>query len=297
VARAVAAHGATVVLAVRDLVKGTATVAEIASEVRQARLEVCQCDIASLDSVRAAGAEILARHHGIDVLINNAGIMAVPLSRSPDGFERQLATNHIGHFLLTTLLLPALVAAAPSRVVSVSSRGHRLADIVWNDPHYLARSYDRWEAYGQSKTANILFVVELNRRYRADGVTAVAVHPGMVKTNMAAHLHRSDLREMASRLPGGPSTLKTIPQGAASICWAAFVADLAMGDVYVENCHVSGPVAEPNAIEGQARWASSPARAQALWGLSERWVDHPHRSRSARPPGFGDEEILGSTQE
>src|SRR5439155_18803122 len=164
--RALASVGAQVVLAVRDRDKGEGAAEKIKAAAPDARLELGLLDLASLASVRAFAAWLLDHHDHIDLLINNAGVMAPPLQRTADGFELQLGTNHLGHFLLTNVVVDAVVAAAPSRIVNLSSRGHVRSDIGWDDPHYRSRPYDKWQAYGQSKTANVLFTVELDRRLR-----------------------------------------------------------------------------------------------------------------------------------
>ena len=176
--RALAAAGATVVLAARNGDKATAALREIQERVPRARLASLPLDLASLASVRRCAVELLAAHDRIHLLVNNPGVMATPFGRTEDGFELQLATNHLGHFLLTCLLAPALRAAAPARVVNLSSGGHMISDIDWEDPNFERRTYEPWIAYGQSKTANVLFTVELEHRLGGCGVHAFAVHPG-----------------------------------------------------------------------------------------------------------------------
>jgi NAD(P)-dependent dehydrogenase (short-subunit alcohol dehydrogenase family) len=245
-ARALAAAGATVVPGTRD----------------------AGLDLASLDAVEAFARSVLATHDRIGLLINNAGVMATPFGRTADGFERQLGTNHLGHFLLTGLLAPALVAGAPARVVNVSSAGHRITDINWDDPNYESRPYEKWEAYGQSKTANILFAVALERRLGPLGVHAYAVHPGMIATNLGRHLDRSDLAAMKERATrsrsGGLPGYKSIPAGAATTVYAATAPELdGQGGVYLADCAVT---------DEHAPWALDPDSADRLWSLSERLV-------------------------
>ena len=166
-ARALAERGARVTLTARDVAKGEAAAEQIRKSTGNARVDVIALELMSLDSVRAFAKEFAARHGRLNVLINNAGVMACPLARTAEGWESQFATNHLGHFLLTGLLTPLLVASAPSRVISVSSRGHRFSPVVFDDIHFERRPYDKWSAYGQSKTANVLFAVELDRRLAA----------------------------------------------------------------------------------------------------------------------------------
>jgi NAD(P)-dependent dehydrogenase (short-subunit alcohol dehydrogenase family) len=227
-------------------------------------------DLASLAAVEAFAGSVLDAHDRIGLLINNAGIMAAPFGRTAEGFEGQFGTNHLGHFLLTGLLAPALVAGAPGRVVNLSSAGHRITDIHWDDPNYETRPYDKWEAYGQSKTANILFTVALERRLGPVGVHAYAVHPGMIATNLGRHLDRSDLaalNDRAKRSPGGGLPgYKSIPAGAATTVYAATSPDLeGSGGVYLADCAVT---------DDHAPWALDPASADRLWELSERLVGH-----------------------
>src|SRR3954452_24416262 len=175
-ARSLSAAGARVVMAVRDRTKGEAAAARIRDRHPDASLELHDLDLGSIAAIRESADALLQKHSRIDLLINNAGVMAQPLGYTSDGFELQLGTNHLGHFVWTNKLLPALVAAAPSRVVNLSSRGHVRGTVDWDDPHYRNRPYDKWEAYGQSKTANIWFTIELDRRYFDRGVRAYAVH-------------------------------------------------------------------------------------------------------------------------
>jgi NAD(P)-dependent dehydrogenase (short-subunit alcohol dehydrogenase family) len=224
-------------------------------------------DLADLDTVVTYADGVLAAHDRIDLLVNNAGVMATPFGRTKDGFETQFGTNHLGHFLLTVRLLPAIRRAAPgARIVNVSSAGHRASDIDWDDPNYEHRAYDKWEAYGQSKTANILFAVELERRLGADGIHAYAVHPGMIATRLGRHLDRSDyetLKERARRSPaGGLPGYKSLAEGAATTIYAATSPDLAgTGGVYLADEAIS---------DEHAPWALDRDNARRLWELSER---------------------------
>ncbi len=247
--RALAAAGARVIMAVRDTAKGERAAAQIRDSVPDAQLEIRELDLGSLASVRAFGAKFRADYSSLDLLINNAGIMAAPQAQTTDGFDEQLGTNHLGHFALTAELLPALKAAAAAgsdvRIVNLSSRGHFRGGINWDDPHYRTRDYDKFEAYGQSKSANILFTVELERRLADEGIHSFAVHPGVIATELSRHLTREDFTQMAARAPAGAMTLKSIPQGAATTVWAATSPDLAgKGGVYLEDVHVAGPVNE-----------------------------------------------------
>ena len=267
-ARALAAAGAMVTLAVRTAERGEAAEATIRERVPAAVLERGLLDLTSLASVREFAEWFSSRHDRLGIMVNNAGVMATPFERTGDGFELQFGTNHLGHFLLTNLLTPLLIAAAPARVVNLSSGGHRSSDIIWDDPNYERREYDKFEAYGQSKTANILFSVELDRRLRDRGVRAYAVHPGMIATELGRYMTRDDFRALSerakSRPGGGFPQRKSIEAGAATSVWAATADELrTQGGVYCEDCMVS---------EQHAPWALDANSARRLWTLSETLV-------------------------
>jgi len=273
-ARAFAAHGAAVTMAVRDLDRGAAAVGRIRAKVPGADLEVRQLELASLASVRACADGFLADHDRLDVLVNNAGVMACPFGTTADGFELQFGTNHLGHFLLTNLLAPALVAAAPARVVSLSSRGHRFSDVDLDDPNFEHTPYDPWVGYGRAKTANVLFAIELDRRCADRGVRAFAVHPGTISTELGRHLTDESLAALVASMPSGQEMRwKSVPEGAATSVWAATTAELdGRGGLYLEDCGVAEPTDDPAARTGVRPYALDPGRAAALWELSERLV-------------------------
>lgn len=248
-ARALSSRGADVALLLRDA--GNAV-----DPVRHGGAgHVVEVDLASLTSVRSAAARLLERWPRIDVLVNNAGVMATPLSRTQQGFELQLGINHLGHFLLTALLAPALEGS--SRVVNVTSLGHAVSGMHWEDPHYANRPYNKWEAYGQSKTANILFTLGLaERRYRS-----YAVHPGRIATDLYRHLDEAEMVAMQGRSADAPSDTKTAAQGAATTVWAA-VADGIPSGSYLADCEVA--TAAPHATD--------PVDVERLWSWSEEQV-------------------------
>jgi len=268
-ARALAQAGAEVVLAARDAAKTSAALATIRAQVPGTKLGSCVLDLTSLASVRAAAHDLLVKHPRIDLLINNAGVMATPLARTADGFELQLGTNHLGHFVFTCLLVPAILAAAPARIVNLSSGGHLISDVLWDDPSFTKHPYEKWVAYGQSKTANVLFTVELERRLGERGVHAYAVHPGMIMTDLGRHLTADDiaaLTKMGESAPGGGGLppFKSIPQGAATTLWAATDPGLARhGGSYLADCAISSE---------HAPWAVDRDAARRLWTLSEEMV-------------------------
>jgi NAD(P)-dependent dehydrogenase (short-subunit alcohol dehydrogenase family) len=205
--------------------------------------------------------------------MNNAGVMFTPFGRTRDGFEMQIGTNHFGHFELTRLLVPQLNAAEGARVVNLSSGGHVLGDVDFDDPNWERRDYDKFVAYGASKTANILHAVEADRRWREWGIRAYAVHPGTVATSLARHMSRSDFSQLrqyaavSSAARGEPTDgyleFTTPEHGAATQVWAAVSPELTdQGGLYLEGCSVSGAVA-PHARDTE--------HAAALWLLSEKF--------------------------
>jgi NAD(P)-dependent dehydrogenase (short-subunit alcohol dehydrogenase family) len=273
-ARALAAHGASVTMAVRDLGKGQAAADQIRASVPDAELELREVDLASQESVRALGDGLLADRSGLDLLIGNAGLMACPHGTTDDGFELQLGTNHLGHFALARALLPLLQATPGSRTVLLSSRGHRLGDVDLDDPWFERTPYDPWTAYGRSKTANVLTAIALDRRLAAHDGQAFAVHPGGIVTELGRHLTRETMAQLQSFQQEGEEVFwKTVPQGAATTCYAATSPDLAGRRAwYLEDCHLAEVTDDPTASEGVRAYAVDPDRAEALWDRSEQWL-------------------------
>ena len=275
-ARAMAAKGAHVVIAARDPAKLDTAAVAIREGSNGGTVETIVCDLASLASIRACAAEARERFDRIDILINNAGVMACPLMHTTDGFEMQFGTNHIGHFLLTNLLVPLVEAGSDKRIVNLSSRGHHIAPVDLEDPNYQQRDYNKWESYGQSKTANILFAVGLEQRLAARGIHATALHPGGIHTNLGRHMSQEDVAWLMKRIEensgGEPEPFKTIPQGAATTCYAATADELAdKGGVYLEDCHIA-ETDDRNPKGGVRSYALDPAKADRLWALSEELV-------------------------
>ena len=273
-ARALAEKGAEVVLAARDPIKTKAVAESIEAAGVVGSVEVAHLDLADPRSIRAFAARFRESHPALHLLVANAGVMACPLQRTAEGFELQLATNHLGHFLLTGLLVPALRAGAPSRVVVVSSAAHLVSGVDFDDPHFERRPYDKWVAYGQSKTANTLFVHELDRRLRSAGVRAYALHPGIIMTELARHLTPDDMKGMMNDSPDAPPMhFKSIPAGAATSVWAATAPELeGRGGLYLEDCTVAGPAGSGGPGMGYAPHAFDGESAARLWQLSEQWV-------------------------
>ena len=282
-ARALAAHGAQVTGAARDLDKARTATAGIPN------LELIEMDLADLKSVRAAADKLVADGRKFDLLINNAGVMATPFGKTKDGFETQFGTNHLGHFVFTNRIASLLKDGG--RVVELSSAGHRFSDVDLDDPNFEHTEYTPFVAYGRSKTANVLFAVEFDRRHKARGVRATAVHPGGIMTELGRHMTPELIQEMtdsinaAQEASGAPAfEWKTIPQGAATSVWAGAVADAeAVGGHYCEDCHVAevvdeapthaGPGGRSGVLRGGIRpYAIDPDRAKALWALSEKLV-------------------------
>ncbi len=271
-ARALAAVGAKVILAARNIDALAETERWIRAEVPDAKTATVELDLTSLTSVRAAAGKIGEASPVIDILMNNAGVMFTPFSRTQDGFEIQFGTNHLGHFELTRILTPQLAAAAGARIVILSSGGHVLGDVDIDDPNWEHRDYDKFVAYGSSKTANILHAKEADRRLSELGIRAYAVHPGTVATSLARYMSKSDfsqLRKFAAasgtargEKSDGHLDFTTPEYGAATQVWAAVSPELAdRGGLYLENCGVSDAVAP---------YASDAEHAAELWSLSEK---------------------------
>jgi len=272
-ARALVARGAAVVGAVRDLDKARqATEPVRAATAGGGSFDLVLLDLASLASVRACADGLVGDGRAFDGIIANAGVMACPKGTTADGFETQFGTNHLGHFVLVNRLAGLLAPGA--RVVNLSSTGHRFADVDLDDPNFERTEYHPFVSYGRSKTANVLFSVELDRRLRERGVRATAVHPGVIQTELGRHMTPELLAQI---MPAGAAaagfTFKTIPQGAATSVWSAVTADAdAVGGHYCEDCHVAGITNDPTARTGVRAYAVDPDRARALWAASEALV-------------------------
>jgi len=280
-ARVLAAHGADVVGAARDLAKakGATEVVRQAAAASGGSLQLVQLDLADLASVRAAADALVTDGRPFDLVIANAGVMATPFGKTKDGFETQFGTNHLGHFVFINRVADLLKAG--SRVVSLASAGHRFSDVDLEDPNFETTEYTPFGAYGRSKTANVLFAVEFDRRHKARGVRATAVHPGGIHTELSRHLDPAFIQQWLDQLNAEaaaqgqpPIQMKTIPQGAATSVWAGVVAPAdSVGGRYCEDCHVAERVESDSLLRAGVRpYAVDPARAQALWALSEKMV-------------------------
>jgi len=277
-ARALAAHGAEVVGAARDLAKARRATEEVVAQAAHGGgLELVELDLASLASVRACADALVADGRKFDLVIANAGVMACPKGLTSDGFETQFGTNHLGHFVLVNRI--AALMQPGSRLVNLSSSGHRFADVDLEDPNFDHTPYAEFVAYGRSKTANVLFAVEFDRRHKADGVRATAVHPGGIQTELGRYMTQ-EVRDgllasiAATQAPGAPAfSWKTIPQGAATSVWAGVVAPAdAVAAHFCEDCHVAEIVDDPGLRAGVRAYALDPEHAKALWAKSEEMV-------------------------
>ena len=282
-ARALVAHGATVIGAARNLAKGEAATAVVrdAAAASGGSFELVELDLASLASVRACADGLVAAGKPFDIVIANAGVMMCPFGQTSDGFETQFGTNHLGHFVLVNRIVPLLKPG--SRVVMLASSGHRYGDVDLVDPNFEHTAYDPALSYGRAKTANILFAVAFDQRHRANGIRATAVHPGGIRTELGRHLEPGALDGMLETInaqlaaDGAPLfEFKTVQQGAATSVWAGVVASAGdVGGRYCENCHVTTKVTDDPITpisEGVRPYALDLDHAEALWVKSEDMV-------------------------
>jgi NAD(P)-dependent dehydrogenase (short-subunit alcohol dehydrogenase family) len=283
-ARALAAHGASVTVLARSAERAGGAVADLEGLVPGADVEAGVVDLADLSTVRAFADSYLTDHDVIDVLVNNAGVMACPFGRTVDGFETQFGTNHLGHFLLTALLSPALLASTSPRVVTLSSAGHSRSDVDLADPNFETTEYSPWVAYGRSKTANALFARELARRGGGKNLLSFSVHPGGIVTDLGRHLTDELLYEMAEFAKeraaatgtatdaSGGIVWKSVEAGAATQVWAATTSELAdHNGAYLADCGLGVLGANPG-VNGFMPYLLDDEHALALWELSEQLV-------------------------
>jgi NAD(P)-dependent dehydrogenase (short-subunit alcohol dehydrogenase family) len=283
-ARSLAAHGAEVVGAARDLNKAKVATEQVRKDAAAngGSFELIELDLANLKSVRACADQLLAKGEAFDVIIANAGVMATPFGHTVDGFETQFGTNHLGHFVLLNRI--ASLIRDGGRLVNLSSAGHRYSNVDLDDPNFERTPYEPFVAYGRSKTANILFAVAFDKRHRDRGVRAAAVHPGGIRTELGRYVESGRLERVVEEINQqlaaqgrGPFQWKSIPQGAATSVWASVVAPAdEMGGRYCENCHVGKMVADDATItavsEGVRGYALDTKNAEALWKRSEELV-------------------------
>ncbi len=273
--RAIAGAGAEVLVPARDVARAKDALKPIPGKIGVASL-----DLSDLASVRKFAGDVVAAGRPVHLLINNAGVMACPETRVGPGWELQFATNHIGHFVLTNAVAPLLKAAKGARVVCLSSTGHKISPIRWDDIHFTKDPYNKWAAYGQSKTANALFARDLNRRMKNDGVEAFSVHPGGIMTPLQRHLQQEEMVALGWIGADGQMSdlvkamFKTPDQGASTTVWAATSALLkGKGGVYCENCEIAtlGGADAPRWAMVQSH-ACDPELAARLWTETERML-------------------------
>jgi len=283
-ARALVAHGANVVGAARDLEKAKRATAEVSNAAAKSggSFEVIELDLASLKSVHAAADKLVADGRLFDVIIANAGVMATPLGKTEDGFETQFGTNHLGHFVFVNRI--AKLIKDGGRLVNLSSSGHRFSNVDLNDPNFETTPYEPFLAYGRSKTANILFAVEFDRRHRERGVRATAVHPGGIATELARYMPDGaieawfqQIQEQRAAAGEPPFEFKSISEGAATSVWAGVVSSAdEVGGKYCEDCQVGELIPADSQVgvisRGVRAYALDPEKAKALWKKSEEMV-------------------------
>lgn len=273
--RALAGAGAHVTVPARRLDAAKAVLDDVKGEIA-----VAEMDLADVSSVRQFAADYVASERPLHILINNAGIMACPLNRVGPGWESQFAINHLGHMAMTLGLEPALKRSGPARVVALSSTAHIISDVHWDDPHFNEHEYDKWQAYGQSKSADALFANGLHRRWQADGVQAFSVHPGGIFTDLQRHLAEEEMVQLGWKNPDGTippavqAMFKTPEQGASTAVWAATSPGLeGMGGVYCEDCDVARLADENSQRWEHAReWICDESKADRLWAMSEEML-------------------------
>ena len=267
-ARALASVGASVTIAGRSAEKIDSALKTLREQVPGARFDAQQLDLASLSSVADAAKAFVGRGQSIDLLINNAGVMMCPEGKTADGFETQFGTNHLGHFALTAQLMPAIAAGA--RVVTLSSGAHLRGSVDLDDLNWQSRDYDPQLAYAQSKTANVWFASELQRRH-GDRLLSLSLHPGVIMTDLARHLTEEIITQMRAGFSGAGIVPKTVPQGAATSVWAATAPELTEhGGAYLADCQVAPPTSEQDPRGGYAPWAYDRPGAEQLWTRSEQ---------------------------
>jgi NAD(P)-dependent dehydrogenase (short-subunit alcohol dehydrogenase family) len=275
-ARVLAARGASVVGTVRDLAKGERATEIVRDQAAKGGgIELVECDLASLASVRACADKLNQAGKPFDVAIANAGVMACPFGKTKDGFETQFGTNHLGHFVLMNRIAPLITG----RLVTLSSSGHRGGDVDLDDPNFERTPYTEFGAYARSKTANALFAVEFDRRHAARGVRVATVHPGGIQTELGRHMTPELIEAISANAKRAGHDMKkmmsskTVPQGAATTVWAGFVAAPAdVGGKFCEDCHVAEIQDDPAKREGVRSYALNPETAKALWTKSEEMV-------------------------
>lgn len=274
--RALASVGANVTMACRDVNRAKTVAEELNQSLGADNISAACLDLSDLSSVQQFGVDYTKNHSELHILINNGAVMACPQGKTKDGFETQFGVNHIGHYCLTRGLLPLLRNANGARVVCLSSTGHFISPVVFEDVNFDNRPYDPWSSYGQSKTACALLAVGLQNRYKDEGIEAFAVHPGGIMTTLQRHMSESDIQNRGWVDAEGNinERFKTVEQGASTSVWAATSDSLSgKGGCYLEDCQIAEVVtARPEMPKGVMQYAVDPELAEQLWALSERMV-------------------------
>ncbi len=273
--RALAGAGARVTVPARRVEVAEAALADVTGDI-----EIAAMDLADLQTVEKFTREYDETKRGLDILINNAGIMACPEGRVGPGWERQFGTNHLGHMAMSLALAPSMQRADSARVVCLSSTGHVRSDVRWDDPHFRNSPYDKWEAYGQAKSANALFALGVDHRGRDVGVRAFSVHPGGIFTPLQRHLSDEEMVQLGWKAPDGSippqvqAMFKTPEQGASTSVWAATSPQLeGRGGVYCEDCDIAKLADENSQRWEHARpWICDDEKAERLWSMSEKML-------------------------
>lgn len=274
-ARALYLTGVNIYITARDMTKGSAVAAELSTDPLRP-VKVIEMSLDSFDSIRNGAASFLSQESELNVLINNAGVMACPQGKTADGYELQFGTNHLGHFLLFQLLKTALLAGStserPSRVISVASTGHRnITTLEFDDLDFSKSKYSPMKAYGNSKLANIYFANELTRRYQDQGLHALSLHPGSIATPLQRHVQGSALFDAVMKNPDYQAQVKSVEQGAATTVWATVGKEwMHRGGVYLENVGEAGPAESKGPLyrPGYSKAAFNPEDANRLWEVS-----------------------------
>jgi len=280
---ALVSAGANVTIAGRDMKRAGDAVAKISDKKLKGSVVAAKLDLGSLDSVKTFATDYARAHVSLDILINNAAVMACPKEQTSDGFEMQFGTNHLGHYALTRLLLPQLLASKGARVVCLSSTGHMISPVVFDDINFDHRDYDSWVSYGQAKTANSLTAVAIQSRYADQGLEAFAVHPGGIMTALQRHMSKDDIESRGWVDSEGKvnEQFKTVAEGASTSTWAATSPELkGKGGVYLEDCGFAEICkARPEFPKGVISYAVDKTSAARLWQLSEEMIE-------AKKPGY-----------
>ncbi len=274
---ALASAGANVTIACRDRSRAEETAAELNSRDLLGTVDAQLLDLGSLQSVKDFVDGYRTNHTSLEILVNNAGVMACPFDTTTDGFERQFGTNHLGHYALSRLMLPLLLSAETARVICLSSTGHMISPVVFDDINFSQRKYDAWSSYGQAKTANSLTAVALQQLYGSKGIDAFAVHPGGIMTSLQRHMDKKDIeaRGWVDAEGNINERFKTVEQGASTSTWAATSPELAgRGGAYLEDCDFAEVVASrPEFPKGVIAYAINVEAAKQLWQVSESMIE------------------------